>query len=127
MENMVARNLKDVHRLYQEAVNAGSVDAILDLYEDNATFVTGPGSPVRGKAAIREAVLGFLAMKPRIALETVSIIEGDPNLALLSCRWELHGTQDGKAVRMTGTSREVLRRHANGNWLYVIDDPGIGR
>jgi len=104
------------------------VDAILELYEDKATFVTGPGTSVTGKPAIREALLGFLALKPRITLETTSIFEGDPNLGLLECRWVLEGTApDGSPVRNTGTSREVVRRHANGNWLYVIDDPGVGR
>ena len=125
---MSARNLSDVHPLFARAFNSGSVDAILELYEDKATFVTGPGTSVTGKPAIREALLGFLALKPRIALETTSIFEGDPNLGLLECRWVLEGTApDGSPVRNTGTSREVVRRHANGNWLYVIDDPGVGR
>jgi len=125
---MPAQNLKDVHRLFVEAFNAGSVDAVLELYEDNATFVTGPGTSVTGKPAIREVVLGFLALKPRMRLETASIIEGDPNLALLEGRWVLDGTsQDGSPLHITGTSREVVRRHANGNWLYAIDDPGTGR
>ena len=125
---MSARNPKDVHPLFESAFNAASVDAILELYEDKATFVTGPGTSVTGKPAIREALLGFLALKPRIHLETTSIFEGDPNLALLECRWVLEGTgPDGSPVRITGTSREVVRRHANGNWLYVIDDPGVGR
>ena len=125
---MPTRNLKDIHELYANAVNSGSVDAVLEFYEDNATFVTGPGTSVTGKPAIREVVLGFLAMKPKMRIETGSIFEGDPNLALLECRWELDGTgPDGAPMHLTGTSREVLRRHANGNWLYVIDDPGIGR
>ena len=125
---MPARDLKNMHALYASAVNSGSVDAVLELYEDNATFVTGPGTSVSGKPAIREVVLGFLTMKPKMGIETRSIFEGDPNLALLECRWVLDGTgPDGSPVHLTGTSREVLRRHANGNWLYVIDDPGIGR
>ena len=124
---MPATNLKDLHTLYANAVNAGSVDSVLELYEDNATFVTGPGAWVTGKPAIRETLLSFLALKPKMGIETASIIEGDPNLALLSCNWVLDGTgPDGGPVHMTGTSREVVRRHANGNWLYVIDDPGIG-
>ena len=125
---MSTANLIELHAKYASAVNAGSVDAILDLYEDNATFVTGPGTSVTGKPAIRETLLGFLALKPRMGIQTNSIIEGDPNLALLECQWTLDGTgSDGSPVHFTGVSREVVRRHANGNWLYVIDDPGLGR
>ena len=125
---MSTQNLQDVHRLYAAALNSGSADAALDFYEDNATFVTASGDPVVGKAAIREVVLQFLALKPRMRIETASIYEGDPNLALLAAKWELEGTMpDGSPVQFTGTSREVMRRHANGNWLYAIDDPGMGR
>lgn len=125
---MPVHDLKDLHKAYADAVNSGSVDALLEFYEDNATFITGPGAVVTGKAGIREVLLGFLAAKPRMRIETKSIYEGDPNLALVECRWELDGTgPDGSPIHYGGTSREVLRRHANGNWLYVIDDPGMGK
>ena len=124
---MSTPNLKDLHAIYASAVNSGSVDAILDLYEDHATFVTEGGAAVKGKPAIREVLQGFLAMKPTMRIQTNSIFEGDPNLALLECHWDLDGTgPDGAPVHIAGTSREVVRRHANGNWLYVIDDPGMG-
>ena len=125
---MYILDLKDLHRYFAEKLNAGSVDALVDLYEDNATMVTGPGTWVSGKPAIREILLGFLALKPTIRIETTSIFEGDPNLALLEGRWELEGTgAEGSPVKLKGISREVLRRHANGHWLFAIDDPGTGR
>ena len=91
-------------------------------------MVTGPGTSVTGKAAIREVLLGFFALKPRLKIETVSVFEGGGNVALLESRWVLDGTDlDGQPVQLSGRSREVVRRHKNGNWLYVIDDPGMGK
>ncbi|MBI3896649.1 MAG: SgcJ/EcaC family oxidoreductase [Acidobacteria bacterium] len=125
---MPAQHPAQVHKLFREAFNSGSVDAVLALYEDQASFVTGPGASVTGKIAIREALLGFLAMRPSVRLETISVVEGGGDLAFLESRWVVDGTgPDGKPVQMTGTSREVVRRQKDGTWLYAIDDPGVGR
>ena len=125
---MPAQNPTQMHKLFGEAFNTGSVDAVLALYEEEAGFVTGPGTSVRGKAAIREALLGFFALRPSIRLETISVVEGGGDLALLESRWVLDGTgPDGKPVQMTGTSREIVRQQKDGRWLYAIDDPGVGR
>jgi ketosteroid isomerase-like protein len=53
--------------------------------------------------AIREALAGILAMKPHIDLQTVSVLQGASNLALLAGRWTLRGTAgDGSAVESAG-------------------------
>ena len=126
---MTAQQPSDLHRLFAAALNSGDADAVLELYEEDATLVPSPGGvPATGKAAIREALSGFLALKPNLRIDTVSVIEGGLNLALLSSRWVLEGTgPDGSPVELRGTSSEVARRHKNGNWLYAVDDPGVGR
>ena len=125
---MPAQHPAEIHNLFRAAFNSCSVDGVLDLYEEGAVFVTGPGTSVTGKAALAELLPGFFAMKPSMRLETVSVFEKSGDLALLEARLVVDGTgPDGNAVQLTGTSREVVRRQNNGNWLYAIDDPGIGR
>ena len=124
---MPAKQPQDLHTEFANALNAGNLDALASLYEDDASLIAN-GAVVQGIGAIREALAGFLAMKPHIDLQTVSVLQGASNLALLAGRWTLRGTaDDGSAVESAGTSREVARRHANGTWLYVLDDPGTGR
>jgi ketosteroid isomerase-like protein len=83
---------------------------------------------VPGIGAIREALAGFLAMKRHIDPQTVSVLQGASNLALLAGLWTLRGTTgDGSAVESAGPTREVARRHANGTWLDGLDNPGTGR
>ena len=53
----------DVHDLFAQTFNAGDVDAIVALYEPGATLGVQPGQTVTGKAAIHEALAGFLALK----------------------------------------------------------------
>src|SRR5215204_6594140 len=102
MMPMSARNPKELDVLFQKALNAGDLDGLLALYEPNATFTSQPGQVEKGTAAIREAIAGFLSLKPVISLETKVLGEG-AGIALMTSRWRLTGTgPDGAAVELTG-------------------------
>jgi uncharacterized protein (TIGR02246 family) len=115
--------LEDTIQGFFEAFNRGDLDAVMALYETKATMVAQPGHMAEGHAAIREALHRFLAMKPTLALEKQAlVIAGD--IALLIVQATLHGKgPDGAPVRMEHTSSDVLRRQADGRWLFVIDNP----
>jgi ketosteroid isomerase-like protein len=119
-----ARTISELHERLTSAINSGNVDDILELYEDDATFIFAR-APVSGKAAIKAAFLEFLALNPRFRIESSTALEGGGDLALLEARWAWDGSgPTGFPMRMTGTSREVARRGPDGNWRYAIDDPG---
>lgn len=120
---MPARNPQELDRLFAEALNAGDIDSLVALYEPQAALTPEPGKVVVGASAIREALSGFLAGKPRIAL-TTKVLAQTGDIALATARWELAGPgPDGKPVTMSGHSAEVCRRQPDGNWLFVIDTP----
>lgn len=117
---------EEIHRLWAEAYNAGDLEALLDLYEDEAVLVPQPGvPPVAGHKAIRSALESFLSQKGDLKIEiatTQVICSG--GLALLRSRWKLSGPgRDGKPVAVTHNSAEVARSQADGSWRYVIDNP----
>src|SRR5438477_5599019 len=92
------------------------------LYQPDATLVA-PGRTLTGHAAIREAYRDHLALRPRITVETVAVYENG-DTALLHGRWIKNGTgPDGSELRMQGRNTEVLRRQADGSWLFYIDNP----
>ena len=101
----------------------GDIDAMVELYEPDATFAPQPGEEVTGRDAIRDALAAFLAVKPRMTGRIEKVLcAGDT--ALVSNRWTLSGTApDGSAVEMGSTSADVLRRRSDGSWGIVIDDP----
>ncbi len=114
---------ESAHDEFRERFNAGDLDGLLDLYEDAAVLVDADGNSETGKAAIRAAMEGFLAVGGDLSLETrYTARNGD--LALLSNEWRLTGTgPDGQAVDMGGRTTEVVRRQPDGRWLYIIDHP----
>ena len=120
---MPAQKPEDVHRLFAEAFNKGNVDTVLSLYEPDAVLVPQPGQTVRGHAAIRQALVSFLAMKPRFAFQSGKTLESN-DIAILFSKWTLAGTgPDGKSVKMEGMTTDVVRKQKDGAWLLVIDNP----
>ncbi len=103
--------------------NTGDLDATVALYEPSAILVAQPGQVAEGTTALREALNGFLAMKPTLTLEKDELITAG-DIALSVVKWTLKGTgPDGEPIQMEGTASDVLRKQADGSWLYVIDNP----
>ena len=79
---MAERPPESAHDDFKHAFLARDLDALVALYEDDATFVNADGSTVQGKAAIREALAGFLAAlgtDGTMSLETrYAVRHGDP-------------------------------------------------
>ena len=120
---MPARSPEEVHQLWVRHMNAGDLDAVLDLYEPDATVVPQPGQVVTGTAAIREALGGFLAAKPHFDLRPRQVLQtGD--VALLISEWTMRATgPDGNPMEMAATTSDVARRQADGRWRFAIDNP----
>ncbi len=107
---MPACRPEDVHRLFAEAMNAGDLKALAELY------------PVRGGAGpIGNGLRDLLALKPRISVETRGVVRAGA-VALLGSRWRLAGTTpEGQAIALSGQGAEVVRRQADGSWRYVVE------
>jgi uncharacterized protein (TIGR02246 family) len=108
---------------FSELLARGDLDAMVELYEPDATFAPQPGESVTGRDAIRSALTGFLAVQPRMTGSIEKVLQAG-DTALVANRWMLSGTApDGSPVEMGATSADVLRRRADGSWGIVIDDP----
>src|SRR5215212_5257034 len=93
---MSARTPEDLIRNYTEAFNAGDADAVMALYEPGASLVAGPGQVATGTEAVRQAIQGFLALKPTLTMDVYTpVVVGE--LALTGSRWTLNGTDPGGA------------------------------
>jgi ketosteroid isomerase-like protein len=60
---MPAMKPEEMAAEFERAFNTGDVEQVMALYEPNAVLVPEPGQVVRGTAALRAALLGFLSLK----------------------------------------------------------------
>ena len=106
-----------------QAVNRGDLEAAVALYEPGATFVAEPGQLAAGTAAIRAALAGFINLKPTLTIGKSAVVEAG-DVALLCSTWSLSGTAPGGIpVSMGGTSADIVRRRADGQWRIAVDNP----
>ena len=120
---MAANRPEEIHAAFTTAFNDGNLEALIALYEPEASIAPAPGEVVTGTAAIRSVLAGFLALKGRMAITTTRVVAAE-DVALLHGTWTLTGTdQDGKAVELAGRNTEVVRRQSDGTWRFAIDNP----
>jgi uncharacterized protein (TIGR02246 family) len=120
---MPANKPEECDLLIAEYINAGNLDAAVELYESDATFVAEPGKAITGHTAIREVFKGMLAGKPRLTMK-VPIVLQNGELALTVSDYTVVMTgADGKPSTISARGTEVVRRQADGTWRFVIDNP----
>jgi len=110
-------------RAFEDALNRHDLDALMALYEPEAALMPMPGKVVTGTAAIREALAGFVAMKPVIRTSG-RLVAQTGDVALLANDWTLEAAgPDGTPTTMSGSAVEIARRQPAGHWLFVVDMP----
>jgi uncharacterized protein (TIGR02246 family) len=108
---------------FSSLLQDGELDALLDLYEDDATFVPEPGRVVSGHDAIRAELAQLVALHPTMTGEIEQVLQAG-DTALVAYRWQMDATApDGSPIENGGVSADVLRRRRDGSWGVIIDDP----
>ena len=108
---------------FSELLGQGRLDALLELYEEDAAFVVEPGRVVHGRESIREELERLVALGPRMSGSLERVLQAG-DTALVAYRWQMQATApDGTPIRRGGVSADVLRRRRDGSWGVVIDDP----
>ncbi|MGH8971574.1 MAG: YybH family protein [Acidimicrobiia bacterium] len=105
-------------------INRGNLEGTVACYEPDAVFVLpkDQGDEARGHDAIREAISHFLAMNPTLTTNITQTVESG-GVALMLGEWTLEGTSPEGPVSMGGKFRDIVRRQADGTWLYLVDNP----
>lgn len=124
---MSAHKPEECDLLLIEAIQQGDLDAAVDLYEPDASFVIAPGQVVTGHAAIREVLQTYSAAMATGQIDAVTVITSpDGSLAVTRTKGSMVVPgPDGKPVTTPLHSVEVVRKQPDGTWRFVIDD-GVG-
>lgn len=103
---------------FAHAFNSREIENLMSLYEPGSVLCADPAGAIdAGLDAIRARLTELLrAPGAMTSRNNFCIALGD--LALLRADWSL---RDGDQVVAAGSSAEIVRRQADGRWLYVID------
>jgi uncharacterized protein (TIGR02246 family) len=111
---MLPREPDEWPSLFEQHLNAGDLEAMVALYDPDASFVLKSGETIRGRHAIRVVLAGLIKSKARLhGKVSQAVVAGDT--ALLYTDWA-GGEEPSRAI-------EVLRRQPDGTWLLIVGDP----
>lgn len=101
----------------------GNVDAIMSAYEDGASILFEPGTPVSDAAAVRQAFAQLASINPNFTYAGHEVIvTGD--IAVHLAPWSMTATApDGADIAQSGLSVAIFRRQPDDTWRMVIDNP----
>ena len=120
---MPARTAEECDALFEKFVNEGNLDALVDLYEPEATLVPAPGQVATGTDAIRAALKPMLDAGMQVNLNvTHTFASGD----IAACYNDWSGVAkgpNGEEMKFSGKAIEICHRQADGTWRFAIDDP----
>ncbi|MGH2721313.1 MAG: YybH family protein [Actinomycetota bacterium] len=109
--------------VFQDALSAGNLEALVTLYEPDAVLVPEPGQIAAGLGAIRDSFARLLAAGGTFRITAKGVQEA-AGLALESYEWTLDARgAGGDPITMGGPGTIVYRRQPDGRWLAVIDNP----
>lgn len=121
---MPAKTPEECDELFARHIGVGDVDAVVGLYEPQATLVLEGGAVASGTDAIRSAIATFATMKPRLTMKVTRVVRAGDDLAVLYNDWSLSAAKpDGTPLSDTGKAIEVVRRQTDGTWRFAVDDP----
>jgi uncharacterized protein (TIGR02246 family) len=119
-----ARTPEALNDLLSDAFNRSDLDALAEIYGDDATLVVPPdGRSVHGRDEIRAAASPIFACQPHLTSVVVRTLRAG-DIALTHAMWELVVTAaDGSRMQHTGRGTIVSQSGPDGTWRVVIDDP----
>lgn len=103
--------------LFQQSMRAGDIDAVLNLYEPEASYTNQAGQVRVGHAGLREELGPLATAKTDFTFKVKKVVQSG-DVALIHNAWKTTRPQERE-----GYALEVLRRQPDGRWLLAIGDP----
>jgi uncharacterized protein (TIGR02246 family) len=120
---MLPHKPEDWPRLFEQQLNAGDLEAVVALYEPNASFVPKSGKTVVGHDGIRLMLAELIGTRARLQGRVIKVVAAG-DVALLYTDWQ--GTMvepSGKTVENHFKAIEIVRRQPDGTWKLIVGDP----
>ncbi len=108
---------------FDDAMNAGDLERLAALYDENAVLRVRSGGTRSGLAAVREEMGSMIAARATIANSLRHVFRhGDVALIIVDYVLRLDAP-DGSPVEVTGTATNVLRQHPERGWRLIVANP----
>lgn len=116
-----------VHALVKtmtQAFQNKDIASVMVAYEDVATVVFEPNTPISDPTQIKQAFSGMAGLSPQFTYPKGHEVIVNDDIALHISPWSMTATMPGgQEVSQSGLSVAVMRKQGDGSWKMVIDNP----
>lgn len=114
--HQLAKEPEDLARFFIERANAGDIEGLVALYEPNAILALDAGKVAVGVDEIRQFYTTLLSARPQFTPGTQATALRNGDIALTS-----------SSLGNGNITAEIACRQQDGSWLWVVDQPAIGK
>ena len=109
---------------FLEAVRNGDVKTAMTCFDPEAIYIDKDGNTITGFTNIEKVVANLCKMKPDIKVYEHQMAPVGNDMMYWLDKWTMKATgPDGKPFEMKGASANMMRRNADGHWLWLVDNP----
>jgi uncharacterized protein (TIGR02246 family) len=121
-ETMPAKTPEEICSLFKQYMAEGDLEALVNIYDLEAVFLSESGQVKTGRKEIREQLAPLAAARASFDFDIRQVIRSR-EIALMHTHWNVSSPQPRFVYAI-----EVARRQADGTWCWLIGDPfTVGR
>jgi len=123
-QNFDRTNPDGADEYFLEAVRNGDVKTAMTCFDPEAIYIDKEGNTITGFDNIEKVVANLCNMKPDIKVYEHQMAPVGNDMMYWLDKWSMTATGlDGKQFEMKGASANMMRKNADGHWLWLVDNP----
>lgn len=121
--NKLAQEPAKFPTAFDHALNAGNIEDLLSLYDEQATIRTSDDRVEQGYPAIRLEMEKLIDAKAELVNQTRHTFQSG-DTALIVVDWTLTlSTPEGQQIHQSGTATNVLKHDSQRGWRMIVANP----
>jgi ketosteroid isomerase-like protein len=123
-QNFDRTNPDEADEYFMDCIREGNLKNAMTCFDQEAVYMDKDGNSISGLANIENVVANLCHMKPYIKIYKHKNSPVGNDLIYRLDKWTMTATDpQGKPIRMQGASAHIMRKNADGVWLWLVDNP----
>ena len=115
---------QDADEYFLEAVRNGDVKTAMTCFDKEAVYIGKDSKPISGMDNIEKVITELCKMKPDIKVYEHQMSPVGSDMMYWLDKWTMTATDpQGNSINMKGASANMMRKNADGIWLWLVDNP----
>jgi len=117
-------NPDEADEYFMDCIREGNLKNAMTCFDQEAIYMDKDGIAISGLDNIEKVVANLCNMKPDIKIYKHKNLAVGKDLIYRLDKWTMTATDlHGNLINMKGASAHIMRKNADGIWLWLVDNP----